>query len=674
METRDSIDYASIRIQTASPREQARRAVRLMEADYVSVARSLLESVVAADSAVLVPGKGAVVYWLAQAYYEADQPVKAFDVLRRGIALFEQRSLFDVRLSDAFVRATMRRRMVSEYDRAGRVYLGILQRIGDPSLEDVERRLVARHLQEMAFVLPNAMQRRTGLVVHPVEFTVKINPTPDAGKTLTGWWRKQDPLPATLHNERLQEHLRRVAYARKNYTHEGELDDRGKVYIRLGAPEYKTTIRQGPYDGATSNDDTEGIRPNEFWTYPDVDEDAYYLFVADDSGDFRIVGVNALFPTTGPPELSTLTTVLRKLAAYHGDYAMRASEAFDKATWARNNEEFGIGNDSWTLDLASFVRDMQKRNENEFRKHVERRSERVPPSRSRVGERVGELPIRSRLFRSLTSEGKTRIEVYWSLPIDGLLLTEEVRDNLNDPSSEMSHFILRLAGSLEGPNHASEGVRHGQYRVVQSASTNRILEPSTFVVGEADTTFHVGLQWEQYAMRQDDEDETNLGSVLRRHTGRYDTLRALNDDPATLEMSDLKLLSVPDVHDTASLLSDDPVPQPFDEVSAATPIALNFEVYHLHFNEQEQSRYRVSYELRRTTDEGLFDLFGSDDEERVVTTTTTTAGSRRVEETILIELDVLDIEEPTPIEIAVRIEDEVTGQEVERNIELTLRP
>ena len=44
---------------------------------------------------------------------------------------------------------------------------------------------------------------------------------PAAGSFLATLWRTQDPLPASALNERVAEHLARVAYSTKNYAFSG---------------------------------------------------------------------------------------------------------------------------------------------------------------------------------------------------------------------------------------------------------------------------------------------------------------------------------------------------------------------------------------------------------------------------------------------------------------------
>lgn len=59
------------------------------------------------------------------------------------------------------------------------------------------------------------------------------------------FWLRRDPTPATIANERMLEHFRRVWYARRHFSEAKQpWDDRGKVYIRYGEPNHKSTSRQ----------------------------------------------------------------------------------------------------------------------------------------------------------------------------------------------------------------------------------------------------------------------------------------------------------------------------------------------------------------------------------------------------------------------------------------------
>ena len=96
-----------------------------------------------------------------------------------------------------------------------------------------------------------------------------------AGVELVAWWNAQDPLPLTPTNERLVEHLQRVAEATRRYAtpppaarERGGVgyDDRGVVYVRYGEPATVERLRSGVLDVPTSPL-TDDVPDNEFWVY-----------------------------------------------------------------------------------------------------------------------------------------------------------------------------------------------------------------------------------------------------------------------------------------------------------------------------------------------------------------------------------------------------------------------
>jgi len=75
----------------------------------------------------------------------------------------------------------------------------------------------------------------------------------------TSFWKKRDPTPDTERNELMEEYYRRVDYANRYFTsgfREGWDNDRGMVYIILGAPD---DIERHPYE---SNE-----KPYEIWYF-----------------------------------------------------------------------------------------------------------------------------------------------------------------------------------------------------------------------------------------------------------------------------------------------------------------------------------------------------------------------------------------------------------------------
>ncbi|HFE51808.1 MAG TPA: GWxTD domain-containing protein, partial [Bacteroidetes bacterium] len=95
------------------------------------------------------------------------------------------------------------------------------------------------------------------------------------------YWNQRDPTPGTERNERYEEHLRRVEYARRMYSWPNlrGFDDRGEIYVRYGPPD----------DWYEMSMPTPGVRANESWVYHGLGFYGVFDFVDDGSGYYRLV-------------------------------------------------------------------------------------------------------------------------------------------------------------------------------------------------------------------------------------------------------------------------------------------------------------------------------------------------------------------------------------------------
>jgi GWxTD domain-containing protein len=669
-------------LQSRLPEEDSRlllEGVRLAKAGKYETSLPRLRPLFERDTTSLRARQRTILaYWLGEAYAERGRTRRALDVWRTEVSEMDRRSAgFSYRLADAFIRTAVHHGSAEDYERAANAYLRLLRHTDEKPLTDGEQAIARQHLRELAVVLPPTIQERTGIRFDRDDFEIAIDRTSGAGTVLARWWKSQDPIPVTRQNERIREHLERASYAREHFTYEGRMDDRGKLYIRLGEPRRAQSI--GMADQETTSSITSRLRRNEFWTYPSVDEKAYYLLVEKDPGEFTLGGATDLFPTDlmpGREHLYLMEEVLRDLATFHGDYGTRAAEVFDRAAWSRDNEQYGIGSDPYEGPPEDFVRKMENEIESIDRQNAERRAERVPPSYSDVSEEHPDLPIASRTARFLTDTGKTTFQVYWSLPTSALALSDGLRKRLEASSSapalpssgSLQRFALTASAQQESYQYVEERVRNRRYFVSSSSANGRILRPRTLRMTVDDSLFHVATQWDQHAVQQNGGGDSQIGVVLRRHTERYDTLSALSSDPRTLEMSDLKLLTVPNETPATAVTSEAAIPYPFDRVRVGQSLALTFEIYHLGLGAEDRTRYAVSYEMKRRTEEGgLSGLFGGDDEEKTTTTTTHQGKDRTEKEYILLGLENVIDEKSSDVTVTVTVRDKITGQAVSRS-------
>ena len=119
---------------------------------------------------------------------------------------------------------------------------------------------------------------------------------------LRRFWSERDRADLRSDGERLQEHYRRLFYARKNFqltsnnrhydiveryrSGSRDFDDRGVIYIRHGEPSSRATYA------------APGLEPNESWRYTRTDGDLIFHFIArEDVQDFKLV--ESLFDVLG---------------------------------------------------------------------------------------------------------------------------------------------------------------------------------------------------------------------------------------------------------------------------------------------------------------------------------------------------------------------------------------
>ncbi|WP_420454226.1 hypothetical protein [Rubrivirga sp.] len=175
---------------------------------------------------------------------------------------------------------------------------------------------------------------------------------PESGRAVLDAVGRLDPAPATPENERLTEHLTRLAVAHRLYALDDAplgLDPRGEVYLRLGPPDGHRTIdfysakllarlrdlQASVYNGFTVSPSE--FADNELWYYA-ADEPFSFLFVDDGSG-YRIGQVIDLIPGRfrtgidgatgrGGAKADVLLEVLRTVFRQIGPFAPEYGEQF----------------------------------------------------------------------------------------------------------------------------------------------------------------------------------------------------------------------------------------------------------------------------------------------------------------------------------------------------------
>ncbi len=699
-------------VKSLSGASQVEAGAGLLRDGRPDAAASLLRSALDTDSTLVSPVHGAAAYWLGKAYEQADQSAKAESVRRTGLRALWETGRFDVRLADAYLQGLTPKQLRGERLYAVEVYRSLLGRVGTDTSEAV-RALSRRRVAQMApLMADSALARviRNDRSTAPAEWTFQ----PGAGAALVEWWRGADPLPATDANERLEEHLTRLVRGRQNYAcaeRVSALDDRGLVHLRFGQPYKQRALdyEDGEFFREVHrfgvNVPPSSFPESEIWLYTHIDESGFYLFAEEDTSEcFRQATANELMPRyltrqradTGRglniaySAVMAMRAIYRELALYHINFGTRYAEIASYVNWqemqamgasgsaSQRSTDVGAGVGQTRRvfsdpslgfdDPTQFVTRMVSRAEHEDRQAVERREEAMPRQHTTLLDEAAQLPVSVRTARFLDPDGTTRTEVYWGVPAARLVLGEA-----DSPSSSL---IAVSAAQYDDEHRLSQRTRQRHPVEVQPGSDPRMIVPPPLTLEGATDRYHLGLQWSQYQLWASEASaEKRMGPKRRMATARADSLAPLRKEGPEVEMSDVKVLTLPDTSaQSLARPTEQATPYPFRVLTGDTPLLLSFELYHLALSDDDRTQYAIAYEAEGETRRGWTEIFRGTDTQRTSTEMTMEGTDRRTEEAILLDLSEIEQDEPQDVRVTVRATDEVTGATVSRTVEFVLRP
>lgn len=538
----------------------------------------------------------------------------------------------------------------------------------DPALE-LELRRLTPLLPES--ILPTVVESDT------------IKTTPSARNAILGWWRSQDPLPASEVNERMVEHVRRVQYALENYgcsSCQRGYDERGEIYVRYGEPErisrvtfddpllidaiYQPGVAVSPAD----------FPDNEFWRYLDLDRDAYFLFVQD-SGFYRIGDTSDLLPSvlraglgySGRGQvksrmlLAVMRSVYRQLALEHHHFGSRFN---DVDLWLSAREETGRLRNRDPLENAKIIAgaalvqgerpepsgldEELRQPPNIFAQNIilnartqdqqaaYQREILLPASTSEVLNVLPTFALGVRHARFLKPDGTTTTEIYWHPESTSFTVPRY---------QTQEEYVIKTFAAHEDAAYTRLKTMTDAIRVEMPSTTEAVTIPVQIIeVNESTGLYHLALQWDQYEVTPE-----GIGNRLQLASRRIDSLHALDASGVTLEMSDLKPL----VH---NIDTDQLLPWPHQWIHKEMRFGLGFEIYHLSYGPGDQTSYKVTYQV-------------SSGRRRISSTSVEFEGQSRMEaEEVYLNLG----RRAGKIIVTVRIQDQLSGHEVSRSLTLTM--
>ena len=542
---------------------------------------------------------------------------------------------------DQQITQVFREKRVRAYPHVESAYLSLLRSI-DTAMSTEDRAAARRHLHYIAMVMAEGDPARPSLE--------RLLASEDGDiEDVVSWWHRQDPLPATQNNERIQEHLARIAYALEHYAYEGHehgVDDRGVIYIRLGAPirskQIKIVsvgIRMNPYSAK--------LPANDLWEYRQIDKEAHYLFVRSSRHKpYRIGTAEDLLPRELIASrrrvmllIPIMEEVFAQLALAHPHYG---------TTYDALNSYVTVPGGTGTSPYQFARRTLNKmRLDNDF--YEENRKHIIPVAYTNALRGASPLTPALRWARFLAPDGQTHVEVYWGLSTDDLTPTRRLVSRLEGEGHKpTSRYLITFAVARRNARFATEAIDTHHF----VATHGRRLRTQTWSLASASPMIHLAMQWDQRWAYLEDDGNVSVGATLKMGTHSLDSLAALQADPFTLEMSDIKPLSMP-----PEATFEEAAVYPFAALTPTTPVALYFEVYHLTFGEDDAVHYSLEYRVESVKNQNRNPLAVVSSHSGVL---------RTAKEYISLDLSTWDRSEP--INITVRVTDEVTGQSVERSI------
>lgn len=543
--------------------------------------------------------------------------------------------------ADAYVRAVFEAQRADRYDTASEAYLSLLARLEEAPDDPAEADILLRHLRQLAPVAPEAERAAWRLDVALARSDLGTLPS-GTGARIVRWWRAQDSFPATPANERLAEHLGRVAVALDAFAADDPrgYDDRGEVYVRLGVPDRRTevvlSVSLRAFD-LRGRSPVGALPANAYWLYDRLDSPTPFLFVRTGRrGPYRLAGSLDLLPPSlrraglglrGDAEAEALLAVMEdvysQLAVRHPVYGPALDAVASALGPTRGPGRNALRAAQRAVALAQTT-DSQAEGE---------RLDGVPASTSALGRDLGDLPASARWARRLDADGVTHVDVVWGVEEGAAWPSGRLARRLEERGVEPADSVLLSASAV---------ILTDDFQPLGAAHDHRTLPEAAGAAGRLSVRLgeapgRLALQWQsRWAPR---------GERLRVSTLRPPPLQPLQ--VGVLEMSDLTPLGGVRLDGTPAAA------YPFDSLPPDGRLALAFEVYGLSVDAEGRSSYTVEYRIagRRGGPE-------------------TSAGLTYDGRETTTEVVALDVSPwlGEAVEIEVRVRDERAGTEVARSV------
>lgn len=594
----------------------------------------------------------------------------------------------------------------SQLRRAVQLYKEIIREANARAPTPEANQVTVRHVAHILLVMPESLHSQVVEERHsrrPNQWRL----TDGAGNAILRWIRSKDPLPSSLTNEWIYEHIGRVAYAQREYGDPSRvtgIDDRGEALIRYGNPSRVVEVDYTDFDfysevfrfGVAVNPNS--FPNHELWFYDNIDSRVYYLFVERGSG-YRQGTTRDLLPKRlqrgfqgargrnhAYSAVYAMRHIYEQLALSHTDFGERYTEIANyiarqeeldmmetmgsALTREQGKRQIGDGTgerttfEDPTLGLEGVgvtARRILSQSWSEDEQAARQRRRIAPQSRTQVLDDVNKLDVSYRVIRSLSEEGGIYTDIYWEILASALQIPEELSEMLQTSSgASPSEYLIRASATLFNNTYQRQEyvMNHEPHVFGEQDRVQGYVRLTGY-----DDLYHVGLQWNQYAL----DAEEGISPVVRLHTSQVDSIVALRTD-GSLEMSDLRPVQYSEID---KFINNYTIVN--KKIGVYESLAIQFEVYNLSFDSEDRTRYTLEYEMDHIVPRrGLIGRFRGNRTRETATETTYEGESQRVEEYIILDLSEVAPHGDGEIVITVRITDEHTGQTVERKLQFFL--
>ena len=356
------------------------------------------------------------------------------------------------------------------------------------------------------------------------------------------FWGRRDPTPTTETNERFTEHYRRVRHAKSHFPSVTPpyYDDRGKIYVKYGAPDmrYISTMTAA------------NIRENESWSYENLKKGLDFDFV-ERGATFQLVSD---LRSAAPPGSDFVT----QLAIARSLYAERAPEL--GGLYVR------LAYDVDDLTLMDFVAEK------------ENAAHEAPPSIYNFNYRARPLPFHISFAQFRGKNHTTRIEIYYGINLNNLTFVPYFHQNFI--STLKYSFVWQDTNYIE-LQRKNEQLKYFEKDTLQLRKREKIdLYP-----------FYLKPGHYNFAFRVENPEGKKLG-IFKDPV----TIRDFSGD--SLLLSDIELANSIQFSNLPGPFRKNDVsvqPHPSQKYSAHKPLYIYYEIYNLKKSPAGKTHYETTY-------------------------------------------------------------------------------